>query len=147
MQRAEQQLSVDISNATEVQRDAAPEIIPVGMSRIDDLHWYRLADGRLYLDAHILFDERKAALTDESKWQIGVSMRYPEAEVDSVRWLGDGPFRVWRNRLKGTQFGTWSLAYNNTVTGLYNSLTPPCILSSRATAAICDGWNCGIRAR
>lgn len=123
--RAEEQLDVDLSEAVEIGKADAPEIIPVGMSRIDDLHWYRLKDGRLYLDAHILYDERSAALTDESKWQVGVSMRYPESEVDSVRWLGNGPFRVWRNRLKGTQFGTWSLAYNNTITGQYNSLTPP----------------------
>ncbi len=123
--RAEEQIAINLSSASELDRKDALEIIPVGMSRIDDLHWYRLADGRLYLDAHILYDERKAALTDESKWQVGVSLRYPENEVDSVRWLGDGPFRVWRNRLKGTQFGTWSLAYNNTITGQYNSLTPP----------------------
>lgn len=123
--RAEEQAVPDLSQAVELDRGDAPEIIPVGMSRIDDLHWYRLADGRLYLDAHILFDERTAALTDESKWQVGISMRYPEAEVDSVRWLGDGPFRVWRNRLKGTQFGTWSLAYNNTITGQYNTYTAP----------------------
>ncbi len=123
--RAEEQALPDLSQAVELDRGDAPEIIPVGMSRIDDLHWYRLADGRLYLDAHILFDERTAALTDESKWQVGISMRYPEAEVDSVRWLGNGPFRVWRNRLKGTQFGTWSLVYNNTITGQYNTYTAP----------------------
>ena len=123
--RAEQQIAVDLANATKLQANEAPEIIPVGMSKIDDISWYRLADGRLYLDAHILDNERTAALTDESKWQIGISMRYPEHEVDSVRWLGNGPFRVWRNRLKGTQFGTWSLAYNNTITGQYNTMQSP----------------------
>lgn len=102
-----------------------PEVIPVGMSRIDNIKWYRLADGRLLLDAHILYDERRAALTDESKWQVGVSFRYDESSVDSVRWEGRGPYRVWRNRLKGQQYGTWALAYNNTVTGQYNSAEPP----------------------
>lgn len=123
--RAEEQPDIDLAGAVEISREQAPEIIPVGMSHIDSLHWYRLPDGSLYLDAHILYDERRAALTDESKWQVGVSMRYNENEVDSVRWCGNGPYRVWRNREKGTQFGTWSLAYNNTVTGQYNSLTPP----------------------
>lgn len=121
--RAEEQCDIDLSNATP--SEGLYEVIPVGMSKIDDLHWYRLADGRYYLDAHILYNERTAALTDESKWQVGISLRYPENEVDSVRWLGNGPYRVWRNRLKGQQFGTWSLAYNNTVTGQYNSMTPP----------------------
>lgn len=101
------------------------ELLPVGMSQIDDVKWYRLKDGRLFLDAHILYNERMAHLTDESKWMVGISIRYPEAEVDSVRWLGRGPYRVWRNRLEGQQFGTWSLAYNNTVTGQYNSTEPP----------------------
>lgn len=95
------------------------------MSKIDRVKWYRLSDGRLLLDVHILYDERSASLTDESRWQLGISMRYPESKVDSVHWMGNGPFRVWRNRLKGTQFGTWALAYNNTVTGQYNSTLPP----------------------
>lgn len=121
--RAEEQCNIDLTTATP--SEGLGEVIPVGMSKIDDLHWYKLADGRLYLDAHILYNERTAALTDESKWQVGISLRYPESEVDSVRWMGNGPYRVWRNRLKGQQFGTWSLAYNNTVTGHYNSIEPP----------------------
>ncbi len=126
--RAEKQMDIDLSTAKEITASSdssLPEVIPVGMSKIDDIHWYRLPDGSLYLDAHILDNERNASLTDESKWQIGISLRYPESEVDSVRWMGNGPFRVWRNRQKGTQFGTWSLAYNNTVTGQYNSMNPP----------------------
>ena len=31
--------------------------------------------------------------------------------------MGDGPYRVWKNRLKGNQFGTWTKNYNNTETG------------------------------
>lgn len=123
--RAEEQVSVDLSRATKISREEAPEILPVGMSQIDRLNWYRLEDGRLYLDAHILYDERSANLTDESKWQLGLSIRYPETEVDSVRWMGRGPFRVWRNRQEGAQFGIFSLAYNNTVTGQYNTPEPP----------------------
>lgn len=45
--------------------------------------------------------------------------------MDSVRWYGRGPFRVWRNRLEGLQFGVWSLAYNNTITGQYNTPEAP----------------------
>lgn len=123
--RAEEQLSIDISKAVKIDASEAPEIIPVGMSQIDNLNWYRLPDGRLYLDAHILQNERTANLTDDSKWTVGISLRYPESAVDSVRWLGRGPYRVWRNRLEGQQFGIWSLAYNNTVTGQYNTATAP----------------------
>ena len=31
--------------------------------------------------------------------------------------MGDGPYRVWKNRMKGTQFGVWTKNYNNTETG------------------------------
>lgn len=123
--RAEEQMGIDLATAVELKADEAPETLPVGLSKLTDTHWYRLPDGRLYLDAHILYDERTASLTDESRWQLGISLRYPESEVDSVRWLGNGPYRVWRNRLKGQQFGTWTLAYNNTVTGQYNTPQPP----------------------
>ena len=34
-----------------------------------------------------------------------------------MKWLGRGPYRVWKNRLKGQQFGVWHKDYNNTVTG------------------------------
>ncbi len=123
--RAEEQMSIDLTQAQKISAVEAPEIIPVGMSKIERLQWYRLADGSLYLDAHIFYDERTANLTDQSKWTVGISMRYPENEVDSVRWYGRGPFRVWRNRLEGQQFGVWSLAYNNTITGQYNTPEAP----------------------
>jgi hypothetical protein len=82
------------------------------------------------MNAVILNDERGHGYegnfyTEDSKWTIGLSFNYPEEQVDSVHWVGRGPYRVWRNRLKGQDFGMWSLAYNNTKTGDYNSPTPP----------------------
>ncbi|WP_298534446.1 glycoside hydrolase family 2 TIM barrel-domain containing protein [uncultured Algibacter sp.] len=47
----------------------------------------------------------------------GITFSYPETEVLGVKWLGDGPYRVWRNRMKGTKFQVWENDYNNTVTG------------------------------
>jgi hypothetical protein len=34
-----------------------------------------------------------------------------------MKWLGRGPYRVWKNRMKGQQFGVWHKDYNNSVTG------------------------------
>ena len=34
-----------------------------------------------------------------------------------MKWLGRGPYRVWKNRLKGTSLGVWQKNYNNTITG------------------------------
>jgi hypothetical protein len=48
---------------------------------------------------------------------FGVVFDYPENLVKKKRWLGDGPFRVWKNRLRGVTFGEWKNDYNNTITG------------------------------
>ncbi len=48
---------------------------------------------------------------------IGITFDYPEEKVEGVKWLGNGPYRVWKNRLKGVTFNVWEKAYNNTVTG------------------------------
>lgn len=96
---------------------------------IDSIEWRQTPDGLLYMDAVVLNDERGHGMhpffTDESQWVLGLTFEYPEAVVDSVRWVGCGPYRVWKNRLKGQQFGAWSLAYNNTITGSYNTPNPP----------------------
>lgn len=47
----------------------------------------------------------------------GITFNYPEEKITGMRWQGRGPYRVWKNRLKGQQFGVWQKAYNNTVTG------------------------------
>jgi hypothetical protein len=48
---------------------------------------------------------------------IGVTFDFPDKNILSVKWLGNGPYRVWRNRMKGVTFGIWEKEYNNTVTG------------------------------
>ncbi|MCC3160527.1 glycoside hydrolase family 2 [Hymenobacter sp. 15J16-1T3B] len=47
----------------------------------------------------------------------GLSFRYPENYVLGARWLGRGPYRVWKNRPHGVALDTWENAYNNTQTG------------------------------
>ncbi|HEV8284184.1 MAG TPA: glycoside hydrolase family 2 TIM barrel-domain containing protein [Chitinophagaceae bacterium] len=47
----------------------------------------------------------------------GISFCYPENFVLGAKWLGGGPYRVWKNRLQGATFNTWQNAYNNTQTG------------------------------
>ncbi|SHM62508.1 Beta galactosidase small chain [Chitinophaga jiangningensis] len=48
---------------------------------------------------------------------MGITFRYPEEKVTGLSWQGEGPYRVWKNRLQGNLFGSWYKAYNNTVTG------------------------------
>jgi len=53
----------------------------------------------------------------ESKF-MGISFDYPEELVSGIRWMGYGPYRVWKNRMKGTTLNVWEKAYNNTITGV-----------------------------
>jgi hypothetical protein len=48
---------------------------------------------------------------------MGITFNYPEEKVTGMKWEGRGPFRVWKNRVPGQQFGVWHKAYNNTITG------------------------------
>lgn len=41
---------------------------------------------------------------------MGVMFDYPEDKVLSKRWVGDGPYRVWQNRLHGPQLGVWEMS-------------------------------------
>jgi len=47
----------------------------------------------------------------------GVTFDYPEGKVKGMRWLGRGPYRVWKNRLGGMTHNVWTKPYNDTKTG------------------------------
>ena len=48
---------------------------------------------------------------------MGITFRFPEEKITGMKWMGRGPYRVWKNRLKGQEFGVWDKPYNNTITG------------------------------
>jgi hypothetical protein len=82
--------------------------------------WTLFRSGVLKLEASPL--QRWASQID----YLGISFNYPEEKCTGVRWMGSGPYRVWKNRLKGSTFGVWEKAYNNTVTGeSFNNLVYP----------------------
>jgi hypothetical protein len=55
---------------------------------------------------------------------FGVLFDYPENLVKHKRWLGAGPFRVWKNRLRGATLNVWENDYNNTLTGYRDWIYP-----------------------
>ncbi|MBC7782584.1 MAG: glycoside hydrolase family 2 [Burkholderiales bacterium] len=55
---------------------------------------------------------------------FGVGFDLPEQSIKSMKWLGSGPFRVWKNRLEGGALGVWENTYNNTMSG-YNQWVYP----------------------
>lgn len=44
---------------------------------------------------------------------IGVSFNYPEKIIHNKKWLGKGPYRVWKNRIKGPTIDVWDNNYKN----------------------------------
>ncbi len=48
---------------------------------------------------------------------LGVDFDYPEEKMKGKEWLGGGPYRVWQNRLKGTQLFRWNTDYNDPIPG------------------------------
>jgi hypothetical protein len=48
---------------------------------------------------------------------IGVNFSFPESTVKSVQLMSKGPYRVWKNRMKGGTLNVWNKEYNNTSTG------------------------------
>ena len=49
---------------------------------------------------------------------FGVGFDYPESKMQSMRFLGAGPFRVWKNRLKGGTLDVWSNQYKDDIPGV-----------------------------
>ncbi len=48
---------------------------------------------------------------------LGVNFDYPESKVTGITWLGRGPYRVWKNRLRGVTTDVWTKDHNDTATG------------------------------
>ncbi|MBA7541117.1 hypothetical protein ES705_33424 [subsurface metagenome] len=86
-------------------------------SNYKDLRWVIYPTGWIELDlsyrpSDYLFDH------------LGVSFSFPERLVTGVRWMGDGPYRVWKNRTEGNSLNVWNKEYNNTITGYRGFIYP-----------------------
>lgn len=79
------------------------------LGNLDKAQWSVLADGTLVLDYTYNF----SGVVD----LMGIRFDYPEEKVLSKQWLGDGPYRVWQNRLHGPQYNLWENDYNDPVPG------------------------------
>lgn len=88
---------------------------------IDSIVWRMSGDGLLGMDAVLLNDPKghgfEGAFFDKNIYNLGLTFSFPEKEVKGMKWMGRGPYRVWKNRIKGTNYGIWEKEYNNTVTG------------------------------
>ena len=48
---------------------------------------------------------------------LGVNFDYPEPRVLGKRWLGAGPYHVWKNRQEGTWLGVHAAQYSRAIPG------------------------------
>jgi hypothetical protein len=48
---------------------------------------------------------------------FGVTFDLPESSIQSMRWLGQGPCHVWKNRLQGGRLDVWQRDYNRGIPG------------------------------
>ncbi len=71
--------------------------------------WVISSDGNIRLDYEYQYDGTVELM--------GIKFDYPEEKVKSKRWLGRGPYRVWQNRIHGTQMGVWENDYNDPIPG------------------------------
>jgi len=49
---------------------------------------------------------------------MGVAFDYPEDKMQKMKWVGRGPYRVWKNRTKGGILDIWSNDYKDHTPGL-----------------------------
>jgi len=71
----------------------------------DKLKWTIYGSGWVKLDyTYTLYDTVN---------YMGVSFNYPEKNVYHKKWLGKGPYRVWKNRIKGPAIDIWENNYKN----------------------------------
>lgn len=75
----------------------------------DQAIWVISPDGKVSLD----FTYNFSGVVD----LMGVMFDYPEEKMLAKRWVGDGPYRVWQNRLHGPQLGAWQNDYNDPIPG------------------------------
>lgn len=79
------------------------------LGNMQKAEWCVMPDGTLRLNYRYRFD----GVVD----MMGIQFDYPENKVRGKRWLGDGPYRVWQNRLHGAVYGLWENEYNDPIPG------------------------------
>ena len=77
----------------------------------------------VYPSGWLMLNVKYCPATYESTF-MGISFSYPENMIQGIRWMGDGPYRVWKNRMKGVTLGIREKDYNNTITGARDFIYP-----------------------
>ncbi len=96
----------------EIQRTPGAVIVRARFEgALEEASWAFDGTGGLRLDYTLGGDEPGADY-------LGVGFDAPWERVVAMTWLGQGPYRVWRNRMAGARLGVWRTERNDTVTGV-----------------------------
>ncbi|GAA4294026.1 glycoside hydrolase family 2 TIM barrel-domain containing protein [Aestuariibaculum suncheonense] len=115
-------MKAEVENVSIEQTEDAAICVFKYAGGIETATWTLFSDGRLKLELIFLKNAGRNSGFDGAFFegaidQFGVSFDFPEDGVESMKWLGNGPYHVWKNRIKGTTMGLWEKEYNTTVTG------------------------------
>jgi len=104
----------------------------VGNSKLAELNYWREKDD-------IFVEAKYEGSLDYAKWKIypsgwlrldyqyeldgqfdlmGITFDYPENKMVKMKWVGRGPYRVWKNRTKGGRLDLWSNEYKDHMPGM-----------------------------
>lgn len=89
---------------------------------LSSIKWIMENDGRLKMELIALTNATNnggfdGAAFEDAIDKFGITFSFPEQGVTGIKYFGKGPYRVWKNRIKGTTYGVWEKTYNNTITG------------------------------
>jgi hypothetical protein len=82
-------------------------------SRMKEFTWTFYSNGWANLEVYYLPE-----VYDVPFDYMGVNFSYPEDLVEGVKWMGHGPYRVWKNRTQGVELAIYEKDYNTTMTGI-----------------------------
>lgn len=99
----------DKLTATEGENDSLVVTATYKLGSLQKAEWHIAPDGGARLAYTYVFN----GVVD----LMGVKFDLPEGDVKHKEWLGNGPYRVWKNRMHGPQLGIWSNDYNDPIPG------------------------------
>ena len=105
----DEQGKFDKITATEGENDSLVVTFTYKLGSLQKAEWHIAPDGGARLVYSYVFN----GVVD----LMGVKFDLPEEEVTHKEWLGNGPYRVWKNRMHGPQLGLWGNDYNDPIPG------------------------------
>jgi hypothetical protein len=90
--------------------EAAVTIKAESQGPLESFVWTVRADGGLALAWRYRIDKPVTS--------HGITFDLPESEIRDITWTGQGPERVWANRMRGTRFGSFTRSFRKLRPGL-----------------------------